>query len=218
VPEALAQFFEQVRAFLDPRHIAAGGYVVITLVVFAETGIAIGVIMPGESLVLVSGMLAAAGHLKLSYLMPLLYVAAVVGDAVGFAVGARLGPLIFTRKSVFFRPEYLLRAQRFYDKYGGRAIILARFVPIVRTFAPIVAGAARMQYRQFVIYNFIGAGIWVVSMLLLGYNLGRLIPDLDRRLGWVVVLVILISFVVPVFDFVRARLGGGEEEVPSSGE
>ena len=213
----LAQVFEQVQAFLDPRHIAAGGYVLITLVVFAETGIAIGIVMPGESLVLVAGMVAAAGHLELSALMPLLFVAAVLGDAVGFAVGSRLGPLIFTRRSVFFRPEHLQRAQRFYDKYGGRAIVLARFVPFVRTFCPIVAGAARMQYRQFVIFNLVGAAIWVVSILLLGFYLGRLIPDLERRLVWIVLLIIAISFVVPAIDFVRVRLAGrGEKAVPES--
>jgi membrane-associated protein len=204
--EAIQTFLENVQAFLDPRHIAAGGYAVITLVVFTETGIAMGVIMPGESLVLVAGMLAAAGHLELSILMPCLFVASVLGDAVGFAVGTHLGPRIFTRrKSIFFRPEYLERASRFYGKYGGRAIVLARFVPIVRTFAPIVAGAARMKYRQFVMFNIIGAALWVVSILLLGYYLGRAIPDLESKLGWVIVLVVLISFVVPVFDFLRHR-------------
>jgi membrane-associated protein len=205
-PEAIQTLFENIREFLDPRHIAAGGYAVIALVVFTETGIAMGVIMPGESLVLVAGMLAAAGHLKLSILMPSLFVASVVGDAVGFAVGAHLGPRIFSRrKSIFFRPEYLERASLFYEKYGGRAIVLARFVPVVRTFAPIVAGAARMQYRQFVVYNIIGAALWVVSILHIGYYLGRAIPDLESKLGWVIVLVVLISFVVPVFDFFRQR-------------
>lgn len=210
--EVLAQLFEGVRAFLDPRHIAAGGYIVITLVVFAETGIAAGIVMPGESLVIVSGVLAAAGHLDLAVLIPMLFVAAVLGDAVGFAVGARLGPLIFTRKSVFFRPELLLRAQRFYERYGGRAIVLARFVPFVRTFAPIVAGAARMQYRHFVIFNLLGAAIWVVSMLLLGFYLGRLIPNLERRLGWVIMLVILIAFVAPLFEWFRTKVGGGGDK------
>jgi membrane-associated protein len=114
---------------------------------------------------------------------------------------------VFTRpRSLFFRPEYLHRANRFYEKHGGRAIILARFVPIVRTFAPIVAGAAKMRYRQFVIYNIVGAALWVVSMLVTGYYLGQAIPDLESKLGIVILLVVLISFVVPVFDFFRTRV------------
>jgi membrane-associated protein len=205
--EWLGEFFSNVQAFLNPRHIAAGGYWVITLVVFVETGIAMGVIMPGESLVLVSGMLAAAGHLDLRLLMPLLFVAAVLGDATGFVIGSRLGPRVFTRpRSLFFRPEYVNRASRFFEKHGGRAIILARFVPVVRTFTPIVAGAAKMRYRQFVVYNVVGAAVWVLSMLLLGYYLGQAVPDLESKLGLLIILVILVSFVVPVFDFFRTRM------------
>ncbi len=205
--DSLAAFFRQLQDWLDPTAIATGGYLVISLVVCAETGLAFGIIFPGESLVLVAGMLAAAGHLRLEILIPCIFVAAVVGDAMGFAVGSRLGPRIFTRnKSLFFRPEYLLRANKFYEKYGGKTIILARFVPFVRTFAPIVAGAAKMKYRQFVIYNLIGAFLWVVSMVLAGYFLGRAIPNLERNVGVAILLVVLVSLVIPLFDFVRMRV------------
>jgi len=215
--DTLGPFLQDVQAWLDPRQVAAGGYLVITLVVFMETGIAMGVIMPGESLVLVSGMLASTGHLDLAILMPALFVAAVAGDAVGFSVGAHLGPRVFTRtRSIFFRPEYLKRANAFYEKYGGRAIVLARFVPVVRTFAPIVAGAARMQYRQFVIFNVVGAALWVCSMLLMGYYLGRVIPGLESKLGFVILLVVLISLLVPAVDYLRVWLRRRRErnEVP----
>src|SRR5262245_20983136 len=130
MPDTLAAILSQSQSWLDPRFIATGGYLVITLVVCAETGLAVGIIMPGESLVLVAGMLAASGHLKLGILIPCIIVASIVGDAMGFAVGSRLGPKIFTRtKSIFFRPEYLLKANAFYEKHGGKTIILARFVP-----------------------------------------------------------------------------------------
>jgi membrane-associated protein len=206
--ENISAFLTQIQQWLDPRALATSGYLVITLVVCAETGIAMGVIMPGESLVLVAGMLAATGTLELSILIPCLFVAAVVGDAMGFAIGSRLGPRIFTRtRSIFFRPEYLIRANRFYEKYGGKTIVLARFVPVVRTFAPIVAGAARMKYRQFLIFNLVGAFLWVMSMLLMGYFLGKAIPELESKLGLVILLVILVSLVIPAFDLVRLHVG-----------
>ena len=219
--EAIGSFFQSLQEWLDPRHLAAGGYFLITLIVYLETGIAMGIIFPGESLVLICGMLASAGTLDLRILIPTLFVAAVLGDATGFAVGSRLGPRVFTQTSVFFRPEYLERANKFYEKYGGRAIILARFVPFIRTFAPIVAGAARMQYRQFVIYNVVGAALWVTSVLLAGYYLGQLMPNLDRQYHYVILLVILISLVVPLFDFLRKRAGrrkAAKDSLPSAAD
>jgi membrane-associated protein len=206
----LGDIVRDFQVWLDPRQVATGGYAIITLVVFLETGIAMGVVMPGESLVLVCGVLASTGHLSLVTLVPLLFVAAVAGDAVGFSVGKHLGPRIFTRrKSLFFRPEYLLRANGFYNRFGGRAIVLARFVPIVHTFAPIVAGAANMQYKQFLFFNVVGAAAWVSTMLLTGYYLGRLVPELETKLGIVILLVLLISFLVPGVEYLRIKLTRG---------
>jgi membrane-associated protein len=207
--ELLGHLLNDIRVLLDPRQVAAGGYAVITLVVFLETGIAMGVVMPGESLVLVAGVLASMGHLSIFSLMPLLFVAAVAGDAVGFSVGKHFGPRVFTRKkSLFFRPEYLQRANTFYQKFGGRAIVLARFVPVVRTFAPIVAGAANMQYKQFLLFNVVGAALWVSSMLLVGYYLGQAVPELETKLGIVILLVVAISLLVPGAEYLRLRFLG----------
>lgn len=205
--ETLTALFEHVRQWLDPETIAAGGHVVITLVIFLETGVVLGVVLPGESLLLLAGMLAGSGHLSLAILMPALLAAAVAGDTTGYALGASLGPRLFTRKSSFwFRPAHLHRAHGFYKRNGGKTIVLARFVPIVRTFAPIVAGAARMHYGRFMFFNVLGASIWVPGVLLLGYFLGRAIPNLAHKAGFAVALVIVLAVVVPAAEYARYRL------------
>src|SRR4028118_478998 len=148
-----------------------GNYVYLALffIIFAETGLAMGFFLPGDSLLVVAGLFAAAGKLNVLILLTSLFVAAVVGDAVGYYSGLKLGPRIFSRrKSLPFRPSHLEKAQSFYEKYGGKTIIIARFVPIVRTFAPIVAGAAEMSYKKFLVYNVFGGFFWVTSMLLTG--------------------------------------------------
>ena len=130
----------------------------------------------------------------------------MLGDAVGFLTGARFGPSIFSRpKSRFFPPEHLQKAKVFYERYGGKVIIIARFVPIVRTFAPIVAGAAQMPYATFVIYNVVGAFLWVFSMILSGYLLGQLIPNLDQHIEWIVLIVVFLSLLPPLFEYLKAR-------------
>src|SRR5918997_2396744 len=180
--ESLYEFFHQVKDYLNPKNIieflTTKGlpltYAGLVLIVFAETGLAMGFFLPGDSLLVVAGLFAASGKLNVTLLLVLLFVAAVVGDAVGYYSGLKLGPRIFSRqKSLFFRPSHLEKAQAFYEKYGGKTIIIARFVPIVRTFAPIVAGAARMPYRQFVFYNILGGFLWVFTMILGGVFFGR---------------------------------------------
>jgi membrane-associated protein len=204
--EIIVDAFHLLQQYLDPRTIVAAGYFVLILVVFAETGLLIGFFLPGDSLLVVAGLYAANGDLNVLILLSTLCVAAVVGDAVGFLTGAKLGPKIFTRpKSLFFRPDHLHRAHTFYEKYGGKTIIIARFVPIVRTFAPIVAGAAQMSYRQFVIYNIVGAFLWVFSMILTGYFLGRLIPGLDHYIEWIALTIIILSIMPLVVEFIKAR-------------
>ncbi|HJU57017.1 MAG TPA: VTT domain-containing protein, partial [Pyrinomonadaceae bacterium] len=134
------------------------------------------------------------------------FVAAVVGDAVGYLTGSKLGPRLFKRqKSLLFKPSHLQKAHAFYEKYGGKTIIIARFVPIVRTFAPIVAGAARMPYRTFVVYNVVGGFLWVFSMILAGYFLGRAFPFLREHLEVVVIVIVLLSITPAVIEIIRAR-------------
>jgi membrane-associated protein len=217
--ESLYELFHQLREFLNPKVIietllAKGGLFVYTgliLIVFAETGLAVGFFMPGDSLLVVAGLFAAAGKLNLAILLSTLFVAAVVGDAVGYYTGARLGPRLFKRKKSFlFRPSHLQKAHAFYEKYGGKTIIIARFVPIVRTFAPIVAGAAEMPYRRFVIFNVVGGFLWVTSMTLAGYFLGSLLKsrfgvNLEDNIELVVIVVVLLSLLPAVIEYLKSR-------------
>lgn len=209
--ESLYELLHQIKEYLDPRTIAAAGYLVLILVVFAETGLAMGFFLPGDSLLVVAGIFAARGDLNVFVLLFALFVAAVVGDAVGYYTGAKLGPRVFTRqKSLFFRPSHLEKARAFYEKYGGKTIIIARFVPIIRTFAPIVAGAAQMPYRQFVFFNVLGGFLWVFSMILAGYFLGSLLRDqfginLDEHIEKVVVVVVVLSLMPPLIEYLKSR-------------
>jgi membrane-associated protein len=202
------EYLQQLKQYLDPRTIAAAGYIVLILVVFAETGLAAGFFLPGDSLLVVAGLFAARGDLDVFVLLSTLFVAAVTGDAVGYYSGAKLGPRLFSReKSLLFRPAHLRKAQEFYEKYGGKTIIIARFVPVVRTFAPIVAGAAQMPYRRFVLFNVTGGFLWVFSMVLAGYFLGTLIPNLDQHIEWVVIIVVALSLTPPLYEYLKVRSG-----------
>ncbi|MDQ3803522.1 MAG: VTT domain-containing protein [Acidobacteriota bacterium] len=209
--ESIYELINQVKGYLDPRTIAAAGYVVLILVVFAETGLAMGFFLPGDSLLVVAGIFAARGDLNVFVLLVTLFVAAVVGDGVGFWTGQKLGPRLFKReKSLLFRPGHLAKAHGFYEKYGGKTIIIARFVPIIRTFAPIVAGAANMEYRKFVLFNVVGGFAWVFSMILTGYFLGNILRDrfgvnLDEHIEWVVIIVVALSLMPPVIEYLKSR-------------
>src|SRR6185436_5561758 len=168
--DSLLHLIEQLRNLLNPKIIieallVKGGVLVyfgLIFIVFAETGLAVGFFLPGDSLLVVAGLFAATGKLNVAVLLITLFVAAVIGDGVGYYTGARLGPRLFKReKSLLFRPSLLLKAHAFYEKYGGKTIVIARFVPIIRTFAPIVAGAAKMPYRNFAVFNVVGGFLWV---------------------------------------------------------
>jgi membrane-associated protein len=218
--EWIIELFHSVKEYLNPKIIietllAKGGvfvYVGLVFIVFAETGLAVGFFLPGDSLLVVAGLFAATGQLNVAVLLSTLFVAAVVGDAVGYYTGSRMGPKLFRRhKSLLFRPSHLQRAHEFYEKYGGKTIIIARFVPIVRTFAPIVAGAAQMPYRKFVVFNVAGGFLWVFSMVLGGYYLGTLLRDrmginLDEHIEWVVIIVVFLSLLPPIYEFLKSRL------------
>ena len=217
--DSIYELIHWVRDVLNPKLIietllAKGGlfvYVGLFCIVFAETGLALGFFLPGDSLLVVAGLFAATGKLNVALLIGLLFVAAVVGDAVGYYTGARLGPRLFKKKkSLLFRPSHLQKAHSFYEKYGGKTIVIARFVPIVRTFAPIVAGAADMPYKRFAVFNIAGGLLWVTTMVLSGYFLGSLMKskfgiDLDEHIEWVVIVVVALSLLPPVIEYFKAR-------------
>ena len=183
-----------------------GGYLLLFAIVFTETGLLVGFFLPGDSLLITAGLVAATGVLNIWWINGLLIVAAVVGDSVGYAIGARLGPALFTReKSLLFNPRHVDRTREFYARYGARTIVIARFVPIVRTFAPVVAGVGRMVYRRFLLYNVVGGAAWVVSLSWSGYLLGQLIPDIGQYIHIVVGVVIVLSCLPIAYEFHRAR-------------
>jgi membrane-associated protein len=205
------QLFDQIKHYLNPNTIVAAGYLVLIFVVFAETGLAAGFFLPGDSLLVVAGLFAAKGDLNVFILLSTLFVAAVIGDAVGYYTGAKMGPRLFKRpKSLVFKPSHLQKANAFYEKYGGKTIIIARFVPIIRTFAPIVAGAAQMPYRRFLMFNVVGGFLWVFSMILGGYFLGNLVEKafgikLDEHIEKVVIVVVLLSLMPPLIEYLKSR-------------
>jgi membrane-associated protein len=198
------------------------GYVGLFAIVFAESGLFFGFFFPGDSLLLTAGLLASRGILNVLVLIPTLFVAAVLGDTVGYWFGARTGPLLFKRdESLFFKPKHLLAAKAFYEKHGGKTITLARFMPFIRTFAPIVAGAAEMHYRRFLLFNLLGGMLWAIGMTLLGYYLGSALGHIEGVDRYFTLLVLAFFFIpgLPtllhlwrdnkdrIFDWINARLG-----------
>jgi membrane-associated protein len=183
-----------------------GGIAMLVAIIFAETGLLIGFFLPGDSLLVTAGVFASAGHLDIWMLLALCTVAAIVGDQLGYYIGYRTGPRIFRREdSLLFKRKHLMRAREFYERHGGKTIILARFVPIIRTFAPVVAGVGEMEYRRFVTFNVVGGVAWVWSMALLGYSLGRMVPDIDRHIHIVIAVVIFLSILPGIVEYVRSR-------------
>jgi membrane-associated protein len=183
-----------------------GGYVVLVAIVFTETGLLVGFFLPGDSLLITAGLVAAAGGLNIWWLNGLLIVAAVVGDSVGYTIGARMGPRLFTREqSLVFNPRHVERTRAFYARHGAKTIVLARFVPIIRTFAPVVAGVGQMHYPRFLFYNAAGGIGWVASMTWAGYLLGSVIPNIGNYLHLVVAVVIVLSVVPIGLEVLRER-------------
>ncbi|MCX7017983.1 MAG: VTT domain-containing protein [Candidatus Sumerlaeota bacterium] len=185
-------------------------YIVLFFIIFAETGLLAGFCLPGDSLLFVAGFVCAIEVnnqrvLNIFVLVPLLMVAAVVGDNVNYMLGRHTGPLIFSREnSLLFHKKHLVRTQHFYEKYGGRTIVYARFVPIVRTFAPFVAGMGKMKFQHFFLMNVMGGTLWIISMTVLGYYLGQ-IPAVKNNLEKAVILVILLSMAPLFIEIWRAR-------------
>lgn len=184
--------------------IRSAGYLGLFGIVFAESGLLIGFFLPGDSLLFTAGFLASQGYLHIGLLITLCSVAAIIGDSVGYAFGAKVGPKIFTRPdSLLFHHEHIERAQNFYAKHGKKTLILARFMPIIRTFAPILAGVGKMHYSTFLTYNIIGGIGWASGLSLFGYFLGRMVPSADRYILPIVAAIIVISVAPSVYHVLR---------------
>jgi membrane-associated protein len=183
-----------------------GGYLLLVGIVFTETGLLVGLFLPGDSLLITAGLLAGMGSLNIWWLNGLVIAAAIVGDSTGYAIGRRLGPRIFTRpKSMLFNPRHVQRTQRFYEKYGAKTIVIARFVPIVRTFAPVLAGVGSMRYRRFLTYNVVGGIGWVVSMTMAGYLLGQTVPNISKHIHELVIIIVVLSVIPIAVEVYRER-------------
>ena len=192
--------------YLDPKFlIEAVGIVGVIGIIFAESGLFFGFFFPGDSLLFTAGLLASQSLLSLPVLLVGTFIAAVIGDNVGYAFGKKVGPALFSREnSFFFNKKHIEKSREFFGKYGKKAIILARFMPIVRTFTPILAGVGSMEYRVFFAYNIVGGFIWTFGMVLLGYFLGSVIPDPDRYILPIVLAIIVLS-VLPAIRHVRFK-------------
>jgi membrane-associated protein len=198
-----------VSTLLSPEHlIETFGTIGLILVVFAESGLLIGFFLPGDSLLFTAGLLASQGKLNLGVIVVGCCIAAIAGDQVGYQFGARVGPSLFRRKeSRFFKQEYVEQAQAYFDKYGSRTIVLARFIPIVRTFAPIVAGISSMRWRTFALYNVVGGIAWAAGVTIAGNILGDTVPDIDKYLLPIIVLIVVLSAIPVGLEVLRARRG-----------
>ena len=199
------QFIYDVRGL-----ISWGGLTLVCAVVFVETGLFAGFFLPGDSLLVTAGIFARTGHLSLAWLLLLVPLCAIAGDQLGYAIGRRAGEAMYRwPDSWYFKKKHLRRTHDFYEKYGAKTIVIARFVPIVRTFAPVVAGIGEMAYSRFVAYNVLGGLLWAESMLLAGFSLASLIPDVEKRIHLVIVIVIILSLLPAVVEILRERHRAG---------
>ncbi len=186
--------------------IQAAGYLGVTLIIYAESGLFIGFFLPGDSLLFTAGILASQGYLNIGLLMLLTFVAAVAGDSTGYWFGKKIGPKIFTKEdSLFFRKSHIDKAKAYFDLHGKKTIILARFVPVVRTFAPILAGVGEMDYKTFISYNIIGGALWTIGITAAGYFLGRLIPNVDQYLLPIIALIVLLSLLPALKQYLSSK-------------
>jgi membrane-associated protein len=189
-----------------PELVQWAGLFGLAAIIFSETGLLIGVFLPGDSLLVTAGLLAARGYLNVYALAPVLTVAAICGNSVGYFIGRATGPRIFNREnSLFFNKKHAIRAHEFYEKYGRKTIVLAQFMPIIRTFAPVVAGVGGMKFRTFITFNIMGAVLWIWSMVAIGYFLGSYIPGIDQHIEIVVAIVVFISLLPGLISWYRGR-------------
>lgn len=197
----------EFKDILDPKFIVnVLGLIGVAGVIFAETGLFFGFFLPGDSLLFTAGIFASRGIIDIYALLFLGFIMAVLGDSTGYTFGKKIGPAIFKKEdSWLFSKKRIKQAQDFYEKHGKKTIILARFVPIVRTFAPILAGVGNMPYRVFLKYNIIGGFIWIFGVSLLGYFFGKFIPGVDKYLIPIIALIIAISFLPPLFHIIKEK-------------
>jgi membrane-associated protein len=189
-----------------PELVQWAGLIGLTIIVFSETGLLVGFFLPGDSLLVTAGLLAATGYLNVYELAPILTLAAISGNSLGYFIGRTTGPRIFTREnSIFFNKKHAIRAAQFYEKHGRKTIVLAQFMPIIRTFSPVISGVAGMKFKTFLTYNVLGAVLWVWSMLGIGYFLGNYIPGVDQHIEIVVVIVVFISLLPGLISGYRSR-------------
>jgi membrane-associated protein len=180
-------------------------YAILFLIIFVETGLVIMPFLPGDSLLFAAGSFCALGSMNIFYVLILLFIAAFLGDTVNYLIGNFIGPKVFQRDYMLIKKSHILKTQEFFDKHGPKTIIIARFVPIVRTFAPFIAGIGKMNYGKFISYNLIGGAVWVVSLTMAGYFLGE-IPFVKKNFEFVVLGIIIVSIMPPVIEFLRARM------------
>ncbi len=204
---------------LDPKKILNSvGTLGLYAIVYAESGIMIGFFLPGDSLLFTAGLLSATKHVLWPFPVLILgcAVAAILGDQTGYLFGNKVGPSLFKRSdSRLFKQEHLQRAEEFYERHGSKTIVIARFVPVVRTFAPIVAGASKMHYRTFVLYNIIGDTLWAALMLCLGYGLGKKFPGIGNYLDYAVVIIVVLSLIPIGFEYLRQRRKAAKADTPA---
>jgi len=202
--QAITQLFHQV--YDVEGLIRWGGYVVLVVVIFAETGLLLGFFLPGDSLLVTAGLLASSGLFNVWLMGVILSVAAIAGQSLGYFVGQAAGAALFTREdSLLFKRSHLLRAHEFYEQHGGKTVVIARFMPIFRTFVPVVAGAARMDLRDYTLYNVVGGVLWIWGMLLTGFSLGRYIPGIGKHIDIVIIVVIALSLMPGAIAWLRRR-------------
>ncbi|MDQ6886675.1 MAG: VTT domain-containing protein [Gemmatimonadota bacterium] len=203
---ALLEFLHRLRNL--PELIRWGGYVALAAIVFSETGLLVGFFLPGDSLLVTAGLLASQPDVGLNVyaLGGLLWIAAICGNSLGYTIGRATGPRIFRRESsLLFNRKHLLRAHDFYERHGRKTIVLAQFMPIIRTFAPVVAGVAAMPYRDFILFNVFGALVWIWGMLFTGYLLGRHVPGVAAHIEPVILIVIFLSILPGIIGWIRER-------------
>jgi len=206
-----------LRSLYDPEGlkelIRTGGAPLVCTIVFIETGFFVGFFLPGDSLLVTAGIFAAAGVVPLRWLLLPVMGCAILGDQIGYWIGRKAGPAIYRKEDSFlFRRSHLQRAHDFYEKYGGRAVIFARFVPIIRTFCPPVAGAAAMPYSRYLLFDIFGGVFWVGAMILGGYSLGRSVPNIGQRIHYVIAAVVVLSLLPAVISVLRARRSIARDE------
>lgn len=193
-------------SILDPETIiSTGGLALIAFIVFAESGLLFGFFFPGDTLLFLAGTLSAQGQLNSIFItIPVIMIAAILGGNVGYIIGQRAGPKLFKKKDgILFRAEYIERSEAFYEKHGGKTIMLARFVPIVRTFAPVVAGMGNMDKKRFMFYNVAGSALWGAGVTILGYYFGKYVPNIDKYILPIIGLVMILSFGPAVYHIAK---------------